>query len=501
MTILSNLPLISSLSSKLKPYLVWPSTVGSYHNRSLPWQLGNPPTVGQALYIAFFVILNIVLSCVGYRTQQPHPWGYDKRGEILAYAGYRTGEFAFALLPLTILFASRNNVLLWLTNWSHSTYMLLHRWVARLFALHTILHSIFLLLARIQTGTYKTDKLEPYWQWGIVGTVFVSAMLVWSLLWMRRLSYEIFLIGHIIMAIFVIVGSWYHLIYRFGKTGADEYWLYAAFAVWAFDRVFRIVRIVANGVRRSTVTDIGENHVRVEIPGVRFHGKPGFHGYVYFPTLSPLKPWENHPFSLNSTALLRSYRRVGQGSSPAHSLDGSSANEKADSKVRTNLVPAVPNGTGGVTLYVRKSAGMTRLLQKHASLLTLLDGPYPNNPPADVLKSDRLLLIGGGIGITALVGFLHAHTNVKLAWSVKSSDEAIVRDLEGALQPVEREVRVGERLDVEELLRQEVRAGYKRVGVVVCGPDALCDRVRDTVSRLGRHEGTRFELEVETFGW
>jgi predicted ferric reductase len=283
---------------------------GRIHSQSLPWQLGNPPTIGQGLYITGFVILNIILSCVNYSTQWPlvHPWAYNKRGEILAYAGYRTGEFAFALLPLTILFAGRNNILLWLTNWSHSTYLLLHRWVARLFALHTILHSVFLLAARIQTGTYAKDLKLPYWQWGIVGTVFVSIMLIWSILWMRRLSYEVFLIGHIIMAVFTVVGSWYHLVLRFGYGGDHEYWLYAAVAVWAFDRILRVVRMATNGVRRATVTEIGANHVRIEISGIRFGGKPGYHGYVYFPTLSPLKPWENHPFSINSTALLRTLR-------------------------------------------------------------------------------------------------------------------------------------------------------------------------------------------------
>jgi predicted ferric reductase len=463
--------------------------------------MGNPPTIGQGLYIAGFVILNIILSCVGYVIQWPmtHPWGYNHRGEILAYAGYRTGEFAFALLPLTILFAGRNNILLWLTNWSHSTYILLHRWIARLFALHTILHSVFLLAARIQTGTYKSDIKLAYWKWGIVGTVFVSVMLVWSLLWMRRLSYEIFLIGHIIMAIFTIVGSWYHLVLRFGYGGNHEYWLYAAVAVWGFDRLLRVLRIIGNGVRRSTVTDVGPNHVRVEIPGIRFSGKPGFHGYVYFPTLSPLKPWENHPFSVNSTALIRSYRN--RLASPTHSLDGPAGNDKTDAKVQTSHADHDLSTTAGITLYVCKSTGMTRLLQ-HASLLTLLDGPYPNNPPADVLNCDRLLLIGGGIGITGLIGFLHAHVNVKFAWSVKQADEAIVHDLESVVQSVaDREIRIGERLDVSALLRQEVQAGYKKVGVVACGPAGLCDDVRAMVSSLGRHEKTVFELEVDTFGW
>ncbi|KAF2841706.1 ferric reductase transmembrane component 4 [Patellaria atrata CBS 101060] len=504
-TWLSKLPIVSELVEKLHPYVVWPSTIGSYHVRPLPFLLGNPPTLGQAFYIVGFVILNIILSCVGYTTAQPHPWGYNKRGEILAYAGYRTGEFAFALLPLLILFAGRNNILLWLTNWSHSTFILLHRWVSRLFALHTILHSIFLLAARIQSGTYSADVKLPYWQWGIAGTVFVCVMLVFSVLWMRRLSYEVFLIGHIILAVLVVVTSWYHLILRFYYPGNHEYWLYAAAAVWVFDRVIRVLRIVKNGVRRATVTKVGPNHVRIEIPGIRFSGKPGYHGYVYFPTLTVFRPWENHPFSVNSTPLLGSYTRNLALSSPSNSISESSGkHEVAKSGAtaqETHSAIAVPS-TSGVTLYVRKSTGMTHYLQKHAKLLTLLDGPYPNNPPDTVLNTDRLLLIGGGIGITGLLGFIHAHYNVKLAWSVKPSTEAVVHDLDPILKSVtDREIRIGERLDVDRLLRQEAQAGYKRVGVVVCGPGSLCDDVRAIVSSLARHEKTIFELEVDAFSW
>ena len=502
MTVLPKLPMLCSIAAKLRPYLVWPSTIGKTHSQSLPWQLGNPPTIGQGLYIVGFVILNIILSCVNYSTQWPliHPWGYDKRGEILAYAGYRTGEFAFALLPLTILFAGRNNILLWLTDWSHSTYLLLHRWVARLFALHTILHSIFLLAARIQTGTYKADLKLPYWQWGIVGTVFVSLMLVGSLLWMRRLSYEVFLIGHIIMAVFTVVGSWYHLILRFGYGGDHEYWLYAAVAVWAFDRVLRIVRMITNGVRRATVTDIGPNHVRVEIPGIRFSGKPGYHGYVYFPTLSPMKPWENHPFSVNSKALLRAFRN--RQITGENSLVEGAIPNKSKTQVETTCASTDMSTTAGITLYIRKSSGMTRLLQQHTSLLSLLDGPYPNNPPAGVLNTDRLLLIGGGIGITGLLAFIPAHVNAKIAWSVKQVDRALTEELDSALRSaIDHEVRVGERLDIRGLLQQEIDSGYKKVGVVVCGPPSLCDDVRALVSSLGRHEKVEFELEVDAFAW
>jgi hypothetical protein len=65
-------------------------------------------------------------------------------------------------MPVLFLFSSRNNILLWLTNWSHSTYMLLHRWIARLFLLQTLLHSIFALVLYQNTGSYA-QSLTTLW--------------------------------------------------------------------------------------------------------------------------------------------------------------------------------------------------------------------------------------------------------------------------------------------------------------------------------------------------
>lgn len=54
-------------------------------------------------------------------------------------------------------------------------------------------------------------------------------------------------------------------------------------------------------------------------------------------------------------------------------------------------------------MFVRKGAGMTGSLEAETGLLTFLEGPYLTIPSKTVLQSDRLLLIGGGIGITGLL--------------------------------------------------------------------------------------------------
>jgi hypothetical protein len=198
---------MSTLLDKIKPRLVYPSLIGTYHVRALPFQLGNAPTIGQTWYIIMFLILNVILTAAGYRSYQPNTMFDNKWQEIMGYISARTGVLAFALAPLVILLSGRNNILLWLTNWSHSTYMLLHRWVARIFALQVILHSITELHLYKEMGVLGTEQVAEYWIWGIVATLAVVIMIVVSTLYFRRLSYEVFLITHIILAVFVIAGS------------------------------------------------------------------------------------------------------------------------------------------------------------------------------------------------------------------------------------------------------------------------------------------------------
>lgn len=504
MTLITRLPFMTTLVEKISPYIIYPSLLRNYHIQPLPYLLGNAPTIGQALYIFMFISLNIILTCIKYDSAQPHPWGFAKREEILSYIGYRTGHIGYALLPLLILFSGRNNFLLWITNWPYSTYLLLHRWVARVFALHAIIHSIVLLRVYMGTGMYASMWRDPFWSWGIVATVLTCVSLVASHLYFRRLSYEFFLILHILCAVFIIAGCWYHTTLRFGFNFYEN-WLFAACAVWFADRLMRLLRTLKNGARRAVVTEVGDGHVRIDIKGLRWASNPGYVAYAFFPTINKLRPWENHPFSVNSTAAFRSRTLAATLDSSSEHVSRSSSDPEKTTGVEVAPVRAY-NGTidgeAGITLIVKKNRGLTAALKADHSLLTFIDGPYPQHPTLEVLECDRVLLMGGGIGITGLLAYIPAHPNVKLAWSVKSSAEALVREVEqplGALS--EKHVLVGERIDVEALLRAEIDAGYKKVGVVACGPPSLCDEVRVKVSGFGRGGSTVFKLEVEAFSW
>ncbi|KAJ9192847.1 hypothetical protein DTO164E3_7993 [Paecilomyces variotii] len=477
------LPFLSTIFRKLKPYLVWPSLIGTYQVRPLPSLLGNAPTVGQTLYILIFLILNIVLTAVNFQSRQPNAWYSSTWHEIMAYVLYRTGAFAYIIAPLIWLFAGRNNILLWASNWSHSTFLVLHRWVARIFTLQVLLHSIIAVILYKAEGTYGEAVKSPYWIWGIVATLCCVLLTFGSGLYLR--SYAT-------------------------SSSCSNILCSPSFSLSAagtMPTIWRVLHIAIVCPHRAKVTVLNEEYVRIDILGIRWGSEPGRHVYVYFPGLHPLRPWENYPFSILPTALLQHSHALTASKSQDQVLtDG--LEEQPDVEKHDVLKSGVTavhhrHPTVGLTLYIRKLTGMTRSLRAGNNLLTFLEGPYPNNSTQEVLRCDRLLLIGGGIGITGVLPFVHNHWNVKQAWSVKESARCLVDDLEGFLSGfvANRDVRIGSRLNVKQLLEDEIEAGWEKVGIVVSGPGGLCDDVRAAVVSEEKLGKTEFKLVVEAYSW
>ncbi|KAG8627904.1 hypothetical protein KVT40_003777 [Elsinoe batatas] len=506
LTWLLHLPLFPRIITKLSPYIITPALIKKHSVLPLPYLLGNAPTTGQTLFLLLFLLLNILLTALPYTSHSPNAYFSDPKSELLAYIANRTGVLAFALFPLTILFASRNNLLLALTSWSHATYLLLHRWMARMLTLQIILHSVLELVLYKHMGEYESEATSPYWQWGVVATVLAVGVCVLSTLWFRRASYEVFLVLHIVLAAFVLIGSWYHVELLFERKWGYQHWLYAAFAVWFFDRVVRVVRIVREGRKTARVTKVGDGVVRVDVEGVRWGFSPGQHVYAYFPGLRKRFPWECHPFSVVPVLAAREGNGeesdIESTATPTDTGDVEKAPRMSVTAARASKKEVV-----GIRLYCRKHKGLTASLAA-GSLTALLEGPYHNQNlslPGGVMDCDRLLLFAGGIGITGLAGFVIAHPRTKLYWSARQESMPLVEDVKssGVLSGLGKDGLVlrtgGERWDFGTILAEEIGNGV-RFGVVVCGPPSFCDDMRDAVARIGR-QGKDVRLAVEAFSW
>lgn len=486
-------PFPTALVTKFNAWFVDPPVFGSRHKTPVAG-LFHVPTRGQAFFIFYLVSINVILSAVGYEGIQPNSWyasilGSD--GQIISYVTNRLGVLSFANIPLLFLYAGRNNFLLWLTNWSHGTFLLLHRWVAWIATLQAILHSAIYLEIYVHDGTHASESKLPYWIWGIVGTLCMSILLPTSILPIRKNLYELFLAWHVMLSVFVLVGCLWHILERFTRQWGYENWIYTAIAIWGFERAMRLGRLARNGIKTAQVTVIDGDYVRVNIENVSGSG----HAFLYFPTLT-WRVWENHPFSVASTVLSAGERPATlQYDADVEKLGTSSDGSDSDSHVRQNHSPTKV----GLTFLVRTKAGVTAQLGTHSTLPVLVESAY--GPHEDLSDYSLLICIAGGVGITACIPILRAHPGTtKLFWGARS--QKVIDAMTPSLGGVEMESYVGKRMNITEVLHRELMERSTTAAVLVSGPSEMADEVRCVISELGRQKnGVQVKLIEEAFSW
>ena len=417
----------------------------------------------------------------------------------------RLGLLSFANLPLVFLYAGRNNPLLWLTNWSHSTFILLHQWIAAIATLQAVLHSIIYLHVYVKAGTHAEESKLPYWYWGIVGTLGMTVLFPTSISPIRRKSYELFLAWHVVVSILIIVGCYWHIVFEFQHQWGYELWIIIAMAIWAWDRIARGLRLARNGVKTAEVAVIDDEYIRVTVPNVTTSG----HAYLYFPTLT-WRVWENHPFSIASSIFPPPrYLQEKRVSSTSHDVEkqpelrSSSLNHSSDGQ------SSPPNSLGqpvqaGITFYIRDKTGSTSALRNHSRLPVLLETGYASHSISSLNKSPTLIALAGGVGITAVLPYLRGHPGrAKVYWGCRT--QALVDDVKasGSLSRIEQEIFVGQRMSIRDILTSELEsAGGHEVAVVMSGPDEMTDEARSIVGHVVRAgNGVKVKLYVESFSW
>lgn len=302
-----------------------------------------------------FVLLLIAVNAAEMTYIPDDPIFETKTLALLDYVGNRTAIVCTLLIPILLLFGGRNNFLMWLTRWKYSTFVTYHRWVGRWVVLMAFIHSICYSRYFIIEGEYAEEMVETYLIWGVVGTICGCLIAFQGLLYLRRKWYESFLVIHILLAIFFVVGTWYHVIdLGFGQV------MYAAFAVWAFDRVVRLLRLLSFGFPIAEVTLL-QDRIEVVVPRPA-HWKPIAGGYAWLHFGLGAYFFQSHPFT--------------------YLYDEDT-----------------------VTFYCAIHSGLTRLISKRLSISpgkscairVGVEGPYGTSNP--VKHHSNVIFIAGGNGI------------------------------------------------------------------------------------------------------
>lgn len=536
MSLLRFLPWPQAWRTKFNAFIIDPPLFGQKHDTAI-WGLGCVPTRGQGIFLAYLWAINLASTVQGIDYEYPSPWYTQPSEAIKTYMANRAGVMSCALLPLVMLYAGRNNLLLWLTNWSHSTFLLLHRWTAVLCMLHAVVHSIlYLEIALSAPGwDYAEQLAELYWQMGIAATMAMVVLCIASIQLIRRKAYEIFLVLHILLAVLALGGTFYHINLKYTSDYGYENWLIMSLAVWVFDRAIRLARSFRHGVKRAYLTPVDEEYYRLDIPNLSASG----HVYLHFPTVSLWRIWENHPFSvasvtyrksnLHSMVQVQNTKELSNKEIDVINVSASSASVTSASEQSQTEQP----GTSGVVVFVRKHAGMTGLLAKRKvqekGIPVLVEGSYDigstflqDQHPAPTHDYPNLLCIAGGVGITGVLPALDHFKNTarpcgsqKLYWGVRTMP--LVHAVESMLGydcghgserkwgDLDVSLSIGQRFNLRDILERELRSQQGGTTVVVCGPTGMADDVRYIVSALARHSSENgpilVKLAIESFTW
>lgn len=324
--------------------------------------------------------------------------------------GVRAAWLAIAQVPLLILLAGKNNLIGFLTGTSYERLNVLHRWTSRVLLLLATLH-----LGYQSYGWNKYGLMQMEWDTDICPPTGIAAYAI--LLWinlssfapLRNLSYEFFVIQHILTFFGFIIAIMIHL----PSTALySRVYIYIPIGLYFVDRLVRTACFAYNNVRPGhailTAMEGGVTKIRIPVKHVK-QWRPGAHVLLKIPSMGLI---QSHPATIVS-------RPSSHGNDLVFIL-------KAHKGFTNRLLTKATSST--TSLLPKTEQEAIAPTQTHTALI---DGPYGGSQ-ADFAAFDTVLLIAGSTGVTFTLSLLLdiAHRapfqrlpvrHLQFVWVVKNS--------------------------------------------------------------------------------
>ncbi|KAK4985090.1 hypothetical protein LTR50_006203 [Elasticomyces elasticus] len=421
---------------RFKKHLLYAPLFRQRHNQEIQLSsavsIGTLPSRFHTLLLLSYVACNVAYCLV-------LNWKEQNTTAVLAELRGRTGVLAALNLIPTILFALRNNPLIWMLRISYDTFNLFHRWCARMVILEAIVHTCAWAANASRAGGAHQIQVSLAtslsYRWGMVATCALVFITFQSISPVRHAFYETFLNVHRLMVLFTIIGVYLHI----DKANLPQLpWTRLIVALWSLEWLWRIYRIVYyNTSRRTGLTKVTVEALPAEACRVTFElarpwkFRPGSHVHAYIPALSL---WSSHPFSV---AWAEERARtpsppltpvIELEKLPTHSLPFANTAAARNSHVRRFSTQKGPQATAvpvvdldnlpdsakatHLSLVMRARTGMTRKLYDRAmasstgriTLRGAIEGPYGGHE--SLSSYGTVVLFAGGVGITHCVGYI-----------------------------------------------------------------------------------------------
>lgn len=477
----------------------------STNTRSSERPLSQP----QFLTIVIYVISNIAYCTAISSQSQP---------QKLAQIRGRCGTLASFNLIFTVLFALRNNPLIYILHISYDTFNLFHRWAARLVVLESVAHvgafafNAYNVAYEGHSGWASISWILQHslsYRTGLAAFITFLLLVVHSVGSLRHASYDTFITLHRLGVLVAGFGLYFHLAQH---ALPQLSWVYVIAGLLTGEVIIRVCRILYYNWswKHRFWTQVtlealpGEATRATFVLPKSWNATPGSHVHVYLPTMSL---WSSHPFSI------------------AWSQSQQTGYTRLDSEKLPSSAQYFEVGTGASTVscLIRAHKGMTRTLFERASDNTVtslwgaIEGPYGGFHSLD--SYDTVVLFAAGVGITHQLLFVRqllagrtsgtaATQQILLVWCIRGMEALawvehwleelaemehfgnvvrihvyVSRACPGT-QPTPAYLDVRQaRCDPTEVLNGEILAQDGVMAVTVCGPESFNSSVREAVRK------------------
>lgn len=335
-------------------------------------------------------IVTLMVLCF-YKLDTTDQWKWED-------VGYRTGFITIAQLPLIFLLAGRQNIIGYLAGMGYERLNWFHRWVSRTLWLTATIHMGFWFRDWGQYDYIKYKlKNDALAKRGFAAWVILSFIVISSAAPVRNISYEIFVLQHLVTFVGFIVAVWLH------APNEVKAWVWIPIGLLIFDRVARytwatyanlsIFHRSANSkhplwANRASFTPLPGNVTRITIENPGISWRPGQHVFL---TCHSVVPLQCHPFTIVSLP----------------------EDNKMEFFVRA--------GKGGTSRFFRyaskhhKILGSGEISPQKGERTVFIDGPYGMHRP--LRQFDSVVLLAGGTGTTFIIPCLR---DIVAAWKGES---------------------------------------------------------------------------------
>lgn len=333
----------------------------------------------------------------------------------------RVGVLAYALTPLSVLFAARESILSAVTGVPYTSFMFLHKWTGYIILVQSLLHTLGWVL--IEGWLYKPQPdvwnkwvVQEYAIWGFVALGLLVLLWICSFQWVIKniTGYEFFRKAHYVMAMVYIgalIGHWEEL----------QCFLVPGIVLWVVDRLARLVRMgmlhcgyqrkegrwgfsSAEAEAKFWKDERFGDVVRLDF---EHHQKAWSIGQHFFLCFTEGSLWQSHPFTPLSLPQINNVGDV------KHSY--------------------IFRAKGGETRKIARVIEEKLKEQKEGRTTTnvVLQGPYGENIVEGLTQDVNVLCVAGGTGITYVLPVLlrlvrekvNPDRKIELVWAVKRKQD------------------------------------------------------------------------------